>query len=130
VTCYPILSAEAHLTVDLPGREQTGFLCAVLDMAETPPLTAYVIHLDHRHEDARPGKAKSMLGLIAHFGDRPHVILGDFNALAPSDYGARPDKLATLEKSGREVVLGERVVSYLPLVWLRGRLRHRRTRSG
>ena len=113
MTCYPILSAEAHLTVDLPGREQRGFLRAVLDTAEAVPLTVYVTHLDHRHEDARLAQAKSVLGLIARFGDHPHVILGDFNALAPSDYGARPDKLAVLQRSGREVILGQQVVSHL-----------------
>ena len=106
-----ILCTEAHLTVGLPGREQRGFLRVVLDTSGTAPVTVYVTHLDHRHEDARLAQAKSMLGLIARFGDHPHVILGDFNALAP-DYAEQPQKLATL-KSRREVVLGGQVVPHL-----------------
>jgi len=116
LTRYPIVSAEAHLMVDLPGREQRGFLRAVQDTGKTFPLTIYVTHLDHRHEDARLAQVKSMLGLIPRFGDHPHVILGDFNALALSDYNKHPDKLTkltTLEKSSREVVSGGQVVSHL-----------------
>jgi endonuclease/exonuclease/phosphatase family metal-dependent hydrolase len=116
LTRYPILSAEAHLMVDLPGREQRGFLRAVLDTGGTAPLTIYVTHLDHRHEDARLAQVKSMLGLIARCGDHPHVILGDMNALAPSDYPEHPEKLATLatlEKSSREVMSGGQVVTHL-----------------
>lgn len=113
LTRYPILSAEAHLMVDLPGREQRGFLRAVLDTDASSLLTIYVTHLDHRHEDARLAQAKSMLGLIARFGDHPHVILGDLNALAPSDYADCPEKLTILEKSSREVESGGQVVTQL-----------------
>jgi endonuclease/exonuclease/phosphatase family metal-dependent hydrolase len=90
LTRCPILSAEAHLMVDLPGREQRGFLRAVLDTGKPPPLTVYVTHLDHRHEDARLAQAKSMLQLIARCGDSPHIVLGDFNALAPSEAAQPP----------------------------------------
>jgi endonuclease/exonuclease/phosphatase family metal-dependent hydrolase len=113
MTCHRILSTEVHLMVDLPGRERRGFLRAVLDTAPAPPLTVYATHLDHRHEDARLAQAKSMLRLIARFGDHPHVILGDFNALAPSDYNEHPGGLPALEKYGRQVIVGGQVVSYL-----------------
>ncbi len=113
LTCYPILSAEAHLMVDLPGREQRGFLRAVLDTAEATPLTVYVTHLDHRHEDARLAQVKSMLQLIARFGDHPHVILGDFNALAPSDFDEHPDRLAEIDEPGREVISGGQVLPHV-----------------
>lgn len=110
LTRYPILSVAAHLMVDLPGREQRGFLRAVLDAGETAPLTIYVTHLDHRHEDARLAQIKGMLQLIACCGDHPHVILGDFNALAPSNDSQHFDMP---KKPGREVVWGGQVVAHL-----------------
>lgn len=113
LTRYSILSAEAHLTVDLPGREQRGFLRIVLDTGQADPLTVYVTHLDHRHEDARLAQLKSMLGLIARCGDHPHVILGDFNALAPSDYVDRPEKLMASDESSREILTGGHVVTHM-----------------
>jgi len=107
---YPIRSAEAHLMVDLPGREQRGLLRAVLDTGQTAPLIVYVTHLDHRHEEARLAQLKSLLTLVARFGHHPHLILGDLNALAPSDHDAPPDGL---QKSGREVISGGQVVTHL-----------------
>jgi len=116
LTRYPILSAEAHLTVDLPGREQRGFLRVVLDTGENVPLGVYVTHLDHRHEDARLAQVKSMLQLIGRYDNHPHVVLGDFNALAPSDYDERPHELARLvdrEGASREKVSGLQVIPHL-----------------
>lgn len=116
LTRYPILSAEAHLMVDLPGYEQRGFLRVALDTSDSSPLTVYATHLDHRREDARLAQAKSMLGLVARYSDHPHVILGDFNALAPSDFAKQPDKLTPAtspEKCGREVVSGGQVVTHI-----------------
>jgi endonuclease/exonuclease/phosphatase family metal-dependent hydrolase len=116
LTRYPILSAETHLAVDLPGREQRGFLRAVLDTGENVPLGVYVTHLDHRHEDARLAQIKSMLQLMGRYNNHPHIILGDFNALAPSDYDERPHELARLvaqEGASREKVSGLQVVPHL-----------------
>ena len=113
LTRYNILSTESHLMVDLPGREQRGFLRAVLDTGHASPPTVYVTHLDHRHEDARLAQIKSMLQLITRYGNHPHLILGDLNALAPLDYDKSIEELAALEKSGREVVSGGAVVSHL-----------------
>ena len=116
LTRYAVLSAEAHLTVDLPGREQRGFLRVVLDVGGTVPLAFYVTHLDHRHEDARLAQVKSMLQLVARYSDQPHVLVGDFNALAPCDYEERPQELARLvaqEGASREKLSGLQVVPYL-----------------
>jgi len=113
LTRYPIISAEAHLLVDLPGREQRGFLCAVLEAGRGFPLAVYVTHLDHRHEDARLAQAKSMLQLVTQSNTRLHVILGDFNALPPSDDQGHPNKQPSLKKSSREVVSGGQVVPYI-----------------
>ncbi len=107
---YPILSAEAHLLIDLPDCEQRGFLRATLDAGETSPLTIYVTHLDHRREDARLAQIESMLGLIARFGDHCHAILGDLNALAPADGDERPD---ASQKSDRKAITGGQVVTRL-----------------
>jgi endonuclease/exonuclease/phosphatase family metal-dependent hydrolase len=113
LTRYPIISAEAHLLVDLPGREQRGFLSAVLDTGQSLPLIVCVTHLDHRHEDARLAQVKSMLQLIAHCDSHPHVILGDFNALAPSDYHEGFDKSPSPDKSSREATSDGQVVSLM-----------------
>ncbi len=104
LTRYPILSAQSHLTVDLPGREQRGFLRAVLDTGDSLSLTIYITHLDHRHEDARLAQLKSMMALIARFGDHPHLILGDFNALAAADVAARDARPGSENLSGGQVV--------------------------
>ncbi|MFZ5916964.1 MAG: endonuclease/exonuclease/phosphatase family protein [Chloroflexota bacterium] len=109
LTRLPLLSAEAHLTIDLPGRERRGFLRAVLDTNSTPPLTVYVTHLDHRHESARLAQVDSLLDMAARFDEPLHLILGDLNALAPSDASRLPDAL----KSGREVVWGGQVIPRL-----------------
>jgi endonuclease/exonuclease/phosphatase family metal-dependent hydrolase len=49
-------------------------------------LTAYVTHLDHRSEQIRVEQWSSASSWLVRDRNRPHLLLGDFNALAETDY--------------------------------------------
>jgi endonuclease/exonuclease/phosphatase family metal-dependent hydrolase len=52
------------------------------------PFTVYVTHLDHRSEAIRLEQWASANAWLLRDRGRPHLLLGDFNALAGVDYPA------------------------------------------
>lgn len=83
---WPIQAFAAHhLSPETPyGRR--GLLEARLLLPGGRPLTIYVTHLDHRSEDIRLAQWAAASTWLQRERGRPHVLLGDFNALAEADY--------------------------------------------
>lgn len=85
---WPILAHATHKLTGAPGHEPRILLEVRVQHPSGRPLTAYVTHLDHRSEEVRWSQAQSLLLWTARDRGRPHLLLGDLNALAPGDYGA------------------------------------------
>lgn len=97
LTRYPLLAHAGHHLTPVSGHEQRGLLEArVLLPDGRRTLSIYVTHLDHRSEAVRLTQLSAALQWTVRDRGRPHVLMGDFNALAPGDYADRPDALEAL----------------------------------
>lgn len=95
----PILASAAHHLTPVPGKEQRGLLEARIQVPGRDPLTVYVTHLDHTDEDARLVQLRALRTWTVRDRNRPHLVLGDFNAIAPWDFADRPEALAALSRN-------------------------------
>ncbi len=95
VSRYPIL-AHAHHRLNHSGPGDTRYLLeARLLLGDEQYLTVYVTHLEWRWEDVRVEQVRALLLWTTRDKGRPHILLGDFNAV-------HPDDVAEVEKaSGR-----------------------------
>lgn len=93
---YPILASAAHHLTPVPEKEQRGLLEARLALPDGRPFTVYVTHLDHTDEGARLTQLRALRSWTVRDRSRPHVVMGDFNAIAPWDFADRPDALTQL----------------------------------
>lgn len=97
LTRFPLLAHAGHHLTPVAGIEQRGLLEArVLLPDGRRTLSVYVTHLDHRSEAARATQWAAALQWTARDRAQPHIVMGDFNALAPTDYAARQEDLAAL----------------------------------
>ena len=92
---YPISAAVSHpLPPGTAGGERI-----LLEVQITAPgdkaLTVYITHLDHRSEKHRLDQFWAVERLLERNSGQPHILVGDFNALAESDY-VSPAVLAEL----------------------------------
>jgi endonuclease/exonuclease/phosphatase family metal-dependent hydrolase len=94
-------SAAHHLTPKeedaqnaLAGKEQRGLLEGRIHLPDGETLTIYVTHLDHTSEEARLVQLRVARTWLGRDRNRPHVVIGDFNAISPWDYADNPDALA------------------------------------
>ena len=83
----PILAHAGHHLTPVEGHEQRGLLEArlLLDDGRTT-LSVYVTHLDHRSEAARLQQLAAVFQWTVRDRVRPHLLLGDFNALTTDDF--------------------------------------------
>lgn len=87
LTRWPLLAHASHHLTPLEGHEQRGLLEArVLLPDGRTALSIYVTHLDHQSERARLAQLSAALQWTVRDRGRPHLLLGDFNALNPADY--------------------------------------------
>lgn len=93
---WPILASAAHHLTPVPGKEQRGLLEARLLAPGDRPFTVYVTHLDHTDEDARLTQLRGLRTWTVRDRNRPHLVMGDFNAIHPWDFAHRPETLAAL----------------------------------
>ncbi len=93
---YPILASAAHHLSPVPDKEQRGLLEARLALPDGRPFTVYVTHLDHTDEGARVTQLRSLRSWTIRDRNRPHVVMGDFNAISPWDFAERGEALAQL----------------------------------
>ena len=86
-----------------------GLLAADLELSGDPTLasrqliTVFCTHLDHMSEDQRVTQVTHILSEMEKLGPaRPHMLLGDLNALRRADYGEREweEILEKASKSG------------------------------
>ncbi len=83
---WPIQAYAAHRLAPVPDREQRGLLEARITLPNGETLTVYITHLDQKFEAARMKQLQSLLQWVSRDRDRPHLLMGDFNALSPMDY--------------------------------------------
>jgi endonuclease/exonuclease/phosphatase family metal-dependent hydrolase len=88
---WPIMAHAAHHLAPAVSYGKRGMLeCRVL-FPSGAALTVYVTHLDHRSEQVRVEQWAAANTWLLRDRSRPHLLLGDFNALAETDY---PDPAA------------------------------------
>ena len=83
---WPILAHAAHHLPSGTSGERRGLFEARIAVPDGPSLTVYVTHLDHRAEAVRLAQWSAANAWLGRERGRPHVLIGDFNALAASDY--------------------------------------------
>jgi endonuclease/exonuclease/phosphatase family metal-dependent hydrolase len=93
---WPIIASAAHHLTPVEGKEQRGLLEGRILLPDGRPFTVYVTHLDHKDEAARLIQLRAVRSWTVRDRNRPHVIMGDFNAIHPWDYEHRPEALVAL----------------------------------
>ncbi len=112
---WPILASAAHHLADVPGKEQRGLLEARILAPGGGSFTVYVTHLDHTDETVRLEQLRSLRAWTVRDRSRPHLVMGDFNALSPWDWAGRdadlmqlvqahPPSRYLLEETGMQVI--------------------------
>jgi endonuclease/exonuclease/phosphatase family metal-dependent hydrolase len=95
---WPIIaSASHHLTPKeedaqnvLADKEQRGLLEARILLPSGQTFTAYVLHLDHTDEEARLIQLRVARTWLGRDRNRPHLVMGDFNAINQWDFATAP----------------------------------------
>jgi endonuclease/exonuclease/phosphatase family metal-dependent hydrolase len=82
---WPILASAAHHLTPVPDREQRGLLEARIALPTGKTLTVYVTHLDHLDEEARLIQLRALRTWTVRDRNRPHLVMGDFNAISAWD---------------------------------------------
>lgn len=112
---WPIIASAAHHLTPVPEKEQRGLLEGRILLPDGRNFTVYVTHLDHTDEATRLIQLRALRTWTVRDRNRPHVVLGDFNAVSPWDFADRPDDLLRLvenhppsgpllQKSGMQVI--------------------------
>jgi endonuclease/exonuclease/phosphatase family metal-dependent hydrolase len=83
---WPILAHAAHRLPAGTGGERRGLFEARIALPGERILTVYVTHLDHRSESVRLAQWTAANAWLGRERSRYHLLVGDFNALAASDY--------------------------------------------
>jgi len=111
---YPIRSARTIPLPHTPGHYRRAALRAELAVGRET-WAVYVTHLNHLSESVRDREAAALLDIVARFDGDLHVLLGDFNTLAPADYARPPEDVRQHEAEvrARESAQGQREL--LPL---------------
>lgn len=93
---WPIIASAAHHLTPVEGKEQRGLLEGRILLPSGQPFTVYVTHLDHTDEGARLTQLRAVRSWTVRDRNRPHVVMGDFNAIQPWDYEHRQHDLEAL----------------------------------
>ena len=83
---WPILAYASHHLAPTVSYGRRGLLEARVALPGGQPFTIYVTHLDHRSEPIRLAQWAAANTWLLRDRSRPHLLLGDFNALAAVDY--------------------------------------------
>ncbi|MBI3959732.1 MAG: endonuclease/exonuclease/phosphatase family protein, partial [Chloroflexi bacterium] len=93
---WPIIASAAHHLTPVAGKEQRGLLEGRILLPDGRTFTAYVTHLDHTDEAARLIQLRALRTWTVRDRNRPHVVMGDFNAVSPWDFVQRQNDLLRL----------------------------------
>ena len=85
---WPILAYAAHHLAPTVSYGRRGLLEIRVRLPSGQPFTVYVTHFDHRSEQIRLEQYASANTWLLRERGRPHLLVGDFNALAAADYAA------------------------------------------
>jgi endonuclease/exonuclease/phosphatase family metal-dependent hydrolase len=85
---WPILAYASHHLAPTVSYGRRGMLEARVALPTGQAFTIYVTHLDHRSEPVRLEQWASANSWLLRDRGRPHLLMGDFNALAAGDYAA------------------------------------------
>jgi len=85
---WPILAYAAHHLAPAVSYGRRGLLETRVLLPTGQAFTVYVTHLDHRSESIRLEQWAAANTWLLRDRGRPHLLLGDFNALAAVDYPA------------------------------------------
>ncbi len=97
LSAHPILAHAGHRLTTPAGHISRGLLEARLLLPSRQTLTVYVTHLDHQAEAVRLTQIQALLLWTSRDRGRSHLLLGDLNALAPSDYVNQEETIARLQ---------------------------------
>ncbi|MGQ9767374.1 MAG: endonuclease/exonuclease/phosphatase family protein [Anaerolineae bacterium] len=92
---WPIQAFAAHHLAPMTAYGKRGLLEVRVRVPQMQSFTVYVTHLDHRSEALRLEQWAAAYTWLSRDCDRPHLVIGDFNALSASDYPTA-DALAQL----------------------------------
>ena len=103
---WPIIAGAAHhLTPKeadgqkmLEGRESRSLLEARILRPDATTFTVYVTQLDAKDEAARLVQLRAARTWLGRDRNRPHLVMGDFNAISLWDYAERPAAYAALDE--------------------------------
>lgn len=103
---WPIIASAAHhLTPKeedqqqlLAQKEQRGLLEGRILLPSNETLTVYVTHLDHTDEAARVLQLRVARQWLGRDRNRPHLVIGDFNAITLWDFDQRQTAYAQLAR--------------------------------
>lgn len=83
---YPVLAYASHRLTTPADHEPRGLLEARVQLAASRTLTVYGTHLDHKRESVRLAQVQALLLWTSRDRSRPHLLMGDFNTVSPTDY--------------------------------------------
>jgi endonuclease/exonuclease/phosphatase family metal-dependent hydrolase len=95
---WPILASAAHHLTPIPGKEQRGLLEARIALPTGQSFTAYVTHLDYKDEEDRLIQLRALRTWTVRDRNRPHLIMGDFNAISAWDFATSEGAAAVLSE--------------------------------
>lgn len=105
---WPILASAAHHLTPVPDREQRGLLEARIALPSGGTLTIYVTHLDPHDEETRVIQLRALRTWTVRDRNRPHLVMGDFNAISPWDVEGTDEEKAALADSLKVVTQMEK----------------------
>lgn len=92
----PIIASANHHLAAGPDASDRGLLEARILLPSGATLSIYVTHLDHSGEETRLAQFRHARQWLVRDRNRPHLLTGDFNAVAAWDYAGREQDLAAL----------------------------------
>ena len=93
---WPIIASAAHHLTTVEDEEPRGLLEARVQLPSGRDFTVYQTHLGYHDEDVRLVQLRSVRAWTVRDRNRPHVVMGDFNAISPWDFVGRKEKLVDL----------------------------------
>ena len=101
---WPIIANAAHHLTSkeedpqhlLDTKEERGLLEGRIQLPRGETFTAYSIHLDHTDEEVRGIQLRVARTWLGRDRNRPHVVMGDFNAISLWDFADREADLDAL----------------------------------
>ncbi|MFN8468348.1 MAG: endonuclease/exonuclease/phosphatase family protein [Caldilineaceae bacterium] len=106
---WPIIANAAHHLTSkeedpqhlLDTKEERGLLEGRIQLPGGEAFTAYSIHLDHTDEEGRGIQLRVARTWLGRDRNRPHVVMGDFNAISLWDFADREADLDALSSHAK-----------------------------